>query len=111
MRSSRSDEILGELADGYDRAYEALGRGDLSSVRILVDAAERLLDELRALAGAESGAGKQEALEALGRLQASMSRVKQETAEELARVRFGRRVLEGYSRPGSRPGPSIESRC
>ena len=105
--------ILRTLARNWDAALEAVLQDDLERAADLLVANESLL---AALPGpqqldAELHDLHAEATAAHGRLLAMMRGLQQQTRDELARIRQGRRALAGYAEAWRGPGSRRDARA
>ena len=103
---------LQEVTACWDQGYEALARGDLERVAVLMDIADDHL--LRAGEVATDGPAeaklRTEAVAARGRLEHGMRGGLDGLRDELARVRQGVRTLQGYKDPQAGLGGKFELR-
>lgn len=101
-------QLLQQLTQLYDHAYEALVRDDVDRVGLLLQQTEALLTNLGH--GAVAAVARDAAIAAHGRLQAAMRKAHTEVGQELALVRTGCRVLHGYAASADHLGQRLESR-
>ncbi len=111
MASSPTEAALQHIVDCYGRALDAVGRGDLERVQLLLDETQSLLSGLHEPAqdSPEENTLRKHGIESHARLVAAMNESRTEVLLQLQKVRQGKKLLSIYGNRSEIVGTRLRS--
>jgi len=108
MQSSPTDLLLRQLAEVYDRGYQALTGDEFGQLDKLMEQAEALIEDMRSQEPG-SRAALSQVQESHGRLGSALGQAMQAARGDLSKIRRGRQDLKRFIRRSDEVGQRVRS--